>query len=67
MGVLTLSDKPYEVVYVTWIYIILNEAPPLDLVGVAPETPWHIYTLLAMGLLVLTVFDAICSWQAGAC
>ena len=26
MGVLTLSRKPFEVVYVTWMYIILNEA-----------------------------------------
>jgi hypothetical protein len=61
MGALTLSRKPFEVVYVTWMYVILNEAPPLDFVGVVPESPWHVYTLLAMGLLVLTAF--VRQWQ----
>lgn len=61
MGVLTLSRKPFEVVYVTWMYIILNEAPPLDFVGVVPESPWAVYALLAMGLLALTA--VVRQWQ----
>jgi len=61
MGVLTLSRKPFEVVYVTWMYIILNEAPPLDFVGVVPESPWLVYALLAVGLFALTAF--VRQWQ----
>jgi len=61
MGALTLSRKPFEVVYVTWMYIILNEAPPLDFVGMVPESPWQLYALLAVGLFALTVF--VRQWQ----
>lgn len=61
MGVLTQSRKPFEIVYVTWMYIILNDAPPLDFVGVTPESPWFVYTLLAIGLLALAVFFR--QWQ----
>jgi len=53
-GVLTGSSKAFEVVYVLWMYIILNEAPPLDFMGVTPQSPWYLYTLLALALLVLT-------------
>ncbi len=61
MGVLTLSRKPFEVVYVTWMYLILNGAPLLDFVGVVPESPWAMYALLAMGLLTLTA--VVRQWQ----
>jgi len=53
-GVLTGSSKAFEVVYVLWMYIILNEATPLDFVGVAPGSPWYLYAMLALALLVLT-------------
>jgi hypothetical protein len=53
LGALTSSRKPFEVSYVTWMYLILNEAPPLDFVGVTPESPWQVYLLLAAGLLAL--------------
>jgi len=53
-GVLTGSSKAFEVVYVLWMYIILNEAPPLDFVGVASGSPWYFYALLVPALLVLT-------------
>lgn len=61
MGVLTQSRKTFEVVYVTWMYLILNEAPPLDFVGVVPASPWAVYASLAMGLLALTV--VVRQWQ----
>ena len=61
MGVLTLSRKPFEVVYVTWMYIVLNKMPALDFVGMTPESPWPAYMLLAMGLLALTAF--VRQWQ----
>lgn len=61
MGVLTLSRKPFEVVYVTWMYLILNQAAPLDFVGVVPESPWQVYGLLAVALLALAAF--VRHWQ----
>jgi hypothetical protein len=61
MGALTGSRKPFEVVYVTWMYIVLQEVPPLDFVGVTPESPWVVYALLAMALLALTAF--VRQWQ----
>ncbi|HEX6302540.1 MAG TPA: hypothetical protein VFZ76_00005 [Anaerolineales bacterium] len=63
MGAVTLSRKPFEVVYVTWMYIILNEARPLDFVGVVPESPWQVYALLGLGLVAVTVF--VRQWQLG--
>lgn len=56
LGVLTSSRKPFEVIYVTWMYLILNAVPPLDFVGVAPDSPWQFYTLSAFALLALTFF-----------
>lgn len=63
VGVLTSSRKVFEVIYVIWMYIILNDAlsvgnelPPLDFVGVVPHNPWLIYCLLAIGLLAFSVF-----------
>jgi hypothetical protein len=53
-GVLTGGSKAFEVVYVLWMYIILQKVPSLDFVGVTPESPWYFYTLLALALLVLT-------------
>ncbi len=68
LGGLTLSRKPFEVVYVVWMYIILNDAlsvgnelPALDFVGVGTENPWYIYLLLAGILFALTTF--IRRWQ----
>jgi hypothetical protein len=56
LGVLTSSRKPFEVIYVTWMYLILNAVPPLDFVGVTPESPWQFYTLSAFALFALAVF-----------
>jgi hypothetical protein len=56
LGVLTSSRKPFEVIYVTWMYLILNAVPLLDFVGVTTESPWRFYTLSAFALLALAVF-----------
>ena len=47
LGTLTSRRKPFEVIYVTWMYLVLNEAPPLDFVGVTANSPWPAYMLLA--------------------
>ena len=56
LGVLTSSRKPFEVIYVAWMYLILNVVPPLDFVGVTAESPWQFYTLSALALLTLAAF-----------
>ena len=61
MGALTLSRKPFEVVYVTWMYAILNKVPPLDFVGMTAASPWLFYMLLAVGLFALGAFAR--QWQ----
>ncbi|MCQ3937634.1 MAG: hypothetical protein DPW18_11395 [Chloroflexi bacterium] len=61
LGVLTSSRKPFEVIYVTWMYLILNAVPPLDFVGVTLESPWQFYTLSAFALLALAAF--VRHWQ----
>lgn len=53
-GVLTGSSKTFEVVYVIWMYIILNNVPALDFVGLAAESPWLLYVLLSPVLFVLS-------------
>lgn len=61
LGVLTSSRKPFEVIYVTWMYLILNAVPTLDFVGVTPESPWRFYGLSALALLALAVL--VRHWQ----
>ncbi|MCZ2289661.1 MAG: hypothetical protein LC138_12570 [Anaerolineales bacterium] len=61
LGVLTSSRKPFEVIYVTWMYFILNAVPPLDFVGITPTSPWQFYVLSAFALFALAVF--VRRWQ----
>lgn len=61
LGVLTSSRKPFEVIYVTWMYLVLNQVPPLDFVGVTPESPWQFYALSAFALLAFAA--AFRHWQ----
>ncbi|MBE7433290.1 MAG: hypothetical protein HS100_05195 [Anaerolineales bacterium] len=56
LGVLTSSRKPFEVIYVTWMYLILNAVPTLDFVGVTPESPWQFYAISSFALLALAAF-----------
>ena len=53
-GVLTASNKAFEIVYVVWMYIILQKVPTLDFIGFTMESPWMVYLLLAVALLVLS-------------
>jgi hypothetical protein len=52
-GVLTGSSKLFEVVYVLWMYLILQKTPALDFVGITPQSPWIFYIMLAGVLFVL--------------
>jgi hypothetical protein len=55
LGVLTGSGKTFEVVYVLWMYGVLQRVPAFDFVGTTPASPWHIYAPLALVLMVMTV------------
>jgi hypothetical protein len=53
-GVLTGSSKPFEIVYVLWMYLILQRVPVLDFVGVTLDTPWKMYLALSLILFILS-------------
>jgi hypothetical protein len=55
LGTLTNSRRLFEVVYVIWMYLILNGTRSLDFVGVSPGTPWLTYILAAVVLFALAV------------
>ena len=55
LGILTNSRRLFEVIYVVWIYAILNGVAALDFIGVSPKTPWLPYVLAACALFACTV------------
>lgn len=61
LGVLTGSGKTFEVVYILWMYGVLQRVPTFDFVGTTPSSPWHIYALLALALMVISVLAK--QWQ----
>ena len=50
LGVLSGSGKPFEVIYVLWMYGVLQRVPAFDFVGTTPQSPWYIYAPVALGL-----------------
>jgi hypothetical protein len=61
LGVLTGSGKTFDVIYVLWMYGALQRVPTFDFVGTTPSSPWHIYALLALALMIITVLAR--QWQ----
>lgn len=55
-GVLTGSSKAFEVLYVLWMYLLIQKAPPFDFLGMTPQSPLAIYSLAAFALMVVTIF-----------
>ncbi|MDH3252263.1 MAG: hypothetical protein OEM41_05680, partial [Ignavibacteria bacterium] len=62
VGVLTGSSKAFEVIYVIWMYIIVQKVPALDFVGVVSDSPWYVYALLALALCTLCAFARQRQW-----
>lgn len=52
-GVLTGSSKAFEVLYVLWMYLILQRVTPLDFAGLIPDSPWYFYIPMALALLAV--------------
>jgi hypothetical protein len=55
-GVLTGSSKAFEVLYVPWVYLILQKMTPFDFAGLVPGSRWYLYAPLALVLLAVAVF-----------
>jgi hypothetical protein len=55
-GVMTGTGKFFEVIYILWMYSVLQGVPALDFVGVTPSSPWQFYLALALLLLALSAF-----------
>jgi hypothetical protein len=60
-GVLTGSSKAFEILYVIWMYMIIQKVTAFDFIGMTPESPLFIYIPLALALLALAAFAR--GWQ----
>ncbi|MCG2784502.1 MAG: hypothetical protein L6461_05305 [Anaerolineae bacterium] len=60
-GILTGSSKTFEIVFVVWMYLILQRVPTLDFVGITPNSPWQTY--LGLSIVLLTVSVLARQWQ----
>ena len=54
-GVLTGSNKAFEVLYVLWMYMIIQKMPAFDFIGLTPASPLHIYIPLAFVLAAISI------------
>ncbi|MAT44380.1 MAG: hypothetical protein CL609_18765 [Anaerolineaceae bacterium] len=52
LGVLTGTNKLFEIVYVLWMYLILQKIPSLDFVGLTIDSPWKMYLCIAFALML---------------
>ncbi len=53
-GVLTGSGKTFEMVYVLWLYLILNKVTAIDFIGMTPNSPWLLYLGLSLVLMIVS-------------
>jgi hypothetical protein len=54
-GVLTGSNKAFEVLYVLWMYMIIQKVSPFDFIGMTTASPLYIYIPLAFVLMVVAI------------
>lgn len=55
LGMLTNGRRLFEIVYVVWMYLIINGTRFLDFLGASPGTPWPAYIAASIVLLALAV------------
>jgi hypothetical protein len=53
LGTLAGSGKAFEILYVLWMYLLLQKAAALDFAGLVPGSPFYLYALAAIGLLAV--------------
>jgi hypothetical protein len=56
LGTLTGSGKAFEALYVLWMYLLIQKVSMFDFAGLTPHSPWFLYALLSLVLIVLAVF-----------
>jgi hypothetical protein len=56
LGTLTGSGKAFEVLYVLWMYLLIQKVSMFDFAGLTPHSPWFLYALLSLVLIALVVF-----------
>jgi hypothetical protein len=54
-GVLTGSGKAFEVIYVLWMSLLSQKAPPFDFIGMSRQSPLYLYVPLAIALFIIAV------------
>jgi ABC-type transport system involved in multi-copper enzyme maturation permease subunit len=65
LGTLTGSSKAFEVLYVLWMYLIIQKISPLDFIGMSPQSPWYIYAPLALALGAVAAIARKLQLQSG--
>ena len=53
LGTLSGSGKAFEVLYVAWMYLLMQQVAPLDFAGLVPGSHFTVYLLVAIGLLAI--------------
>ena len=53
-GILTGSGKAFEIIYVLWMYLLLNKVPAIDFIGMTPNSPWLPYLGLSLVLMIIS-------------
>ncbi len=53
-GILTGSSKTFEIVFVVWMYLILQRVPSLDFMGITPNSPWQMYLTFSFALIAIS-------------
>ncbi|HLP14688.1 MAG TPA: hypothetical protein VK470_00440 [Bacteroidota bacterium] len=56
LGVLTRSNKSFEVLYVLWMYMLAQKAALFDFMRMLPESHWYFYALIAPALCLTAAF-----------
>jgi hypothetical protein len=53
LGTLTGSGKAFEVLYVVWMYGLMQKVAPFDFAGLVPGSYFYLYAPVAIGLLAI--------------
>jgi ABC-type transport system involved in multi-copper enzyme maturation permease subunit len=64
LGTLTGSGKAFEVLYVVWMYGLIEQVPALDFAGLVPGSPFYLYAPVTIGLLAIAALAR--RWQLQA-
>lgn len=56
LGALTGGRKTFEVLFVLWMYMLIQKISWFDFIGMTPASPLYLYILLTPALLFVAVF-----------